>query len=97
MYNNRDNFIKAFENRVFSFKDGFQSWVKVDKKRINRIKNQIQNAKNNNLQAKPKCDSLIYFDESYKLIQGIAHSKITHKEVLKVIIDTRKDIKRTKD
>ena len=24
LYNNRDNVIKAFENRVFSFKDGFQ-------------------------------------------------------------------------
>ena len=23
LYNNRDNVIKAFENRVFSFKDGF--------------------------------------------------------------------------
>ena len=97
MYINRDNVIKAFENRVFSFKDGFRNWVKVDKKRIDRIKNQIRNAKYNNLQAKPECDSLIYFDESYKLIQGIAHSKITHKEALKVIIDIRKDIKRTKD
>ena len=24
LYNNRDNVIKAFENRVFSFEDGFQ-------------------------------------------------------------------------
>ena len=30
------------------------NWVKVDKKRFDRIKNQIKNVKNNNLQAIPE-------------------------------------------
>ena len=53
LYNNRNNVIKAFENRVFPFKDGFQKkesdmsdkalpdWVKKDKERFNKIKNKI--------------------------------------------------------
>ena len=62
MYNNRDNVIKAFENGVFPFKDGFQKkkgsdmsdkalpdCVKVGKKLFDRITNKFQNAKNNNL------------------------------------------------
>ena len=109
IYNNRDNVIKAFENRVFPFSDGFQKkesvmsdkslsdWVKVGKKRFDRIKNQIQNAKNNNLEAKPERGSPIYFDKSYKVIQDIEHSKITHEETLKIIIGIRNDIKRIND
>ena len=59
MYNNRNNVIKAFENKDFPFKyESYQKeeldvvdkalpdWVKVDKKRFDRIKNKIQNAKN---------------------------------------------------
>ena len=54
MYNNNNNVIKAFEDEVFPFKDGFQkkesqisdkalpNWVKVDKKRFDWIKNKIQ-------------------------------------------------------
>ena len=57
LYDNRDYVNEAFENRVFPFTDGFQkkksdmshkllpNWVKVEKKRFDRIKNQIQNAK----------------------------------------------------
>ena len=53
LYNNRDNVIKAFESRVFPFKDGFRKkesdmsdkalpdWVKVNEKRFNVIKNEI--------------------------------------------------------
>ena len=53
-------------------------WVKVDEERFNKIKNEIEQAKNKNLQARPNQGSPIYFDESYKLIQDIEHSKITH-------------------
>ena len=54
LYNNRNNVIKAFENGVFLFKDGFQKkesdmsdkalqdWVKKDEERFNKIKNKIQ-------------------------------------------------------
>ena len=60
-----DNVIEAFQNGVFPFKDEFQknmsgmsdktlpNWVNVGKKRFDRIKSQIQNAKKNNLQARP--------------------------------------------
>ena len=58
------------------------------------MKDQVQNAKNNNIKARPKCCNPIYFNESYKLTQGIEHSKITHEEALKIITDTRNDIKR---
>ena len=60
LYNNRNNVINAFENKDFPFKyESYQKeeldvvdkalpdWVKVDKKRFDRIKNKIQNAKNN--------------------------------------------------
>ena len=69
-------------------------WVKVGKKRFDRIKNQIQHAKNNNLEAKPERGSPIYFDKSYKLIQDIEHSKITPEETLKITIGIRNDVKR---
>ena len=66
----------------------------MDKQRFDGIKDQVQNAKNNNIQARPKHGSLIYFNESYKLIEDIEHSKITHKEALKIITNIRNDIKR---
>ena len=60
LYNNRNNVMNAFENKDFPFKyESYQKeeldvvdkalpdWVKVDKKRFDRIKNKIQNAKNN--------------------------------------------------
>ena len=107
--NNRNNVIKASENEVFPFKDGFgkkesdmsdkalPDQVKVDKKRFNVIKNEIQQVKNKNLQARPNRGSPIYFDESYKLIQDIQHSNITHEEELKIITDIRKNIERLHD
>ena len=52
------------------------NWVKVHKKRFYRIKNGIQNAKNNNLQATPNRGSPISFDESHRLIQGIGMVKL---------------------
>ena len=54
---------------------------------------QIQNAKKNNVQARPKRGSPIYFNKLSKLIQDIQHGKITHEEALKIITDIRDDIK----
>ena len=70
------------------------NWVKVHKKRFYRIKNGIQNAKNNNLQATPNRGSPISFDESHRLIQGIGHGEITYEEALKKIASIRNDIER---
>ena len=63
------------------------NWVKVSKKRFDTIKNAVQNAKRNNLQARPQHASLINFDNSNKLIQDIVHSNITHKEALNKMAD----------
>ena len=66
LYHNRQKVINAFKVGIFLQKDEFQKkepdasdktlpdWVKVDRKRFNVMKNQIQNAKKNNLQARPK-------------------------------------------
>ena len=61
------------------------------------IRNEIQQARNKNLQARPNCGSPIYFDESYKVIQDLEHSNITHEEALKIITDIRKNIERFDD
>ena len=57
MYNNKDNVTEAFQNGFFPFKDEFKknmsgmsdkrlpNWVYAGKKRFDRIKSQIQNAK----------------------------------------------------
>ena len=75
VYNNRKKVIKVFQVAVFWFKDGFQKnesdmldktlpdWVKVSKKRFDRIKNKVQNAKKN-FQARPKRGSPITLNES---------------------------------
>ena len=47
------------------------------------IRNEIQQARNKNLQARPNCGSPIYFDESYKVTQDLEHGNITHEEALK--------------
>ena len=70
------------------------NWVKVSKKGFNVIKNKIQQAKRNNLQARPQHGSPINFDESYKLIQEIVHGNITHEEALNKMAGIRKNIKR---
>ena len=57
---------------------------KSKQKRFARIKNKVQNAKNNNLQARP-FGKVIDFIESNKLIQEAVHGKITHEKALKRI------------
>ena len=61
------------------------------------IKNKVQNAKNNNLKARPNRKSLINFNESKKLLQDIEHSKITCEEALNRINNIRSDIKKIID
>ena len=67
-------------------------WVKISKKRLDRIKNTAQNAKNNSLRTKPNRRGLNNFNESKKLLQDIEHSKITYEEALKRIRNIRSDI-----
>ena len=67
-------------------------WVKVSKKRFDMIKNKVQNAKNNNLKARPNRKSLINFNESKKLLQDIEHSKITCEEALKNQTERNKNL-----
>ena len=72
-------------------------WVKVDKERFDMIINDIENAENNNLQARPNSGIPISFDESHWLIQDIEHGKIAYEEALKRIASIRNDIKRIDD
>ena len=53
------------------------------------IKSKVQNAKNNDLKARPSRKSLINFNESNKLFQKIEHSKITYEEALNRINNIR--------
>ena len=64
-------------------------WVKVSKKRFDKIRNKVQNAKNNSLQARPNRSSLINFNESNKLLQYIEDSRITYEQALKRINNIR--------
>ena len=69
-------------------------WVKVSKKRFDIIKTKVQNAKNNNLKARPNRKSLINFNESKKLLQNTEYSKINYEEALNRINNIRSDIKK---
>ena len=73
------------------FHKALPEWVKVSKKRFDTIKNKVQNAKNNNLQARP-LGNPINFTKSSKFIQVMAHVEITSEEALKKIISIRNDI-----
>ena len=86
-----DRIYQFFE---YNFLPGEQSdelkllkWVKVSKKRFDVIKNKVQNAKNNNLQARSNRSSLINFNES---------DKTEDEEALKRIKNIRGDIKKKK-
>ena len=107
MYNNKDNVIKAFEDGIFPFKDGFRQnesdvtdetlsdWVKVDKKRFDWIQTKIKMFKNKNRFVIPGgSGDRINANDSYHLIQDRENGKITHKEALKEIFKIRNDIER---
>ena len=107
LYKNRGSVIKAFENGVFPFNYGFQkekldmsdevlpNWVKVSKRKFDTIKNVVQNARRNNLQASPKHAGPINFDASDKLIQVIVHGNIIHEEALNKMADIDNNLKKT--
>ena len=61
------------------------------KERLNRIKCKFQNAKDNNLQARPS-NKLIDITRSNQLIQDIGHSQVTYEEALKRIAIIHRDI-----
>ena len=67
-------------------------WVKVSKQRFDLIKKEVQNAKINNLQAKPKGAKVVNFSESNKLFYDIENSKNTYEEALERVEYIRSDI-----
>ena len=67
-------------------------WVKVSKQRFDEIKKEVQNAKINNLQARPKGGKVININESNKLLHEIENSQITYEEALKRIKNILSDI-----
>ena len=56
------------------------------------IKKKVQNAKINNLQARPKGGKVINTNESNKLLHEIENSQITYEEALKRIENIHRDI-----
>ena len=67
-------------------------WVKVSKQRFDVIKKKVQNAKINNLQARPKGGKVININQSNKLLHEIENSQITYEEALKRIENIHRDI-----
>ena len=67
-------------------------WIKVSKQSFDVIKKKVQNAKNNNLQARSKGSKVININESDKLLYEIENSQITYEEALKRIENIRSDI-----
>ena len=55
------------------------------------IKKKVQNAKINNLQARPKGSKVINISKSNKLLHEIENSQIIYEEALKVIENIRSD------
>ena len=66
--------------------------IKVSKKRFDVIKKKVQNAKINNLQARPKGSKVININESNKLLHEIENSQITYEEALKRIKNILSDV-----
>ena len=67
-------------------------WIKVSKQRFDVIKKKVQNAKINNLQARPNTGKVININQSNKLLHEIENSQITYEEALKRIENIRSDI-----
>ena len=102
--NDEVNTIVSVINRIYQcfeykFLPGEQSdklklpkWVKVSKQRFDVIKKRVQNAKINNLQARPKGSKVINTNESNKLFYDIENSQIIYDEALMRIENIRSDI-----
>ena len=67
-------------------------WMKVSKQRFDMIKKNVQNAKINNLKARPKGSKVININESNKLLLEIENSQITYEGALKGIENIRSDV-----
>ena len=70
-------------------------WVKVSKQRFDVKKMKVQNAKTNNLQARPKGSKVININKSNKLFHEIGKCQITYEEALNRIENIRSDINKT--
>ena len=85
-----------FEHNFFGGEQPDESklpkWVKVSKQKFDVIKKKVQNAKNNNLQARPSRVRFVTSSESNKLLQDIEYSKITYEEALKKMTNIHGDI-----
>ena len=66
--------------------------MKVSKQRFDVITKKVQNAKNNNLQARPKGSKVLNINESDKLLYEIEKSQITYEKALMRIENIRSDI-----
>ena len=102
--NDELNNILSVINRIYQFfeykflpgeqpdESNLPKWVKVSKQRFDVIKKKVQNAKINNLQARPKGSKVININESNKLLHEIENSQITYEEALKRIKNILSDI-----
>ena len=77
------------------FDKALPNWVKVDEERFNKIKNEIEQAENKNLQARPNRGSPMSLNESRRLIQDIEDGKTTSVVVL-IQLFVRRHLTRTK-
>ena len=102
--NDELNNILSVINRIYQFFEykfllgeqpdelNLPKWIKVSKQRFDVIKKKVQNAKINNLQARPKGGKVINTNESNKLLHEIENSQITYEEALKRIENIHRDI-----
>ena len=102
--NDELNNILIVINRIYQFfeykflpgekpdESNLPKWIKLSKQRFNVIKNKVENAKINNLQARTKGSKVINNNESNKLLYEIENSQITCEKALKRIENIRSDI-----
>ena len=105
--NDELNNILSVINRIYQFfeykfllgeqpdESNLPKWVKVSKQRLDVIKRKVQNAKINNLQARPKGSKFININKSNKLFHEIEKCQITYEEALNRIENIRSDINKT--
>ena len=91
-----DRIYQFFEYEFLSDKQpnwsNLPKWIKVSKQRFDVIKKKVQNAKNNNLQARPKGSKVININKSDKLLYEIEKSQVTYEKALKRIENICSDI-----
>ena len=91
-----DRIYQFFEYKFLSGEQPDESrlpkWVKVSRQGFNVIKKKVQNAKINNLQARPNRNRLVTSIESNKLLQNIERGKMTYEEASKKMTNIHVDI-----